>query len=235
VSVLIYRQGLEIHGAAADPEADSKYHLAAVHIAPDGAVTACDGRQWLRMRAAVDTEDLFTKQAAGELPAELPVAITVPADIAKAFLAASKRKAKKGQRAQQIVVAATGGQLTLATADGTTRRTFVMEPNDLPYPAFERTIPRGRPRVCVHLDVDAMLRLFTTLGRCGVGAVELRIHEADGPIRLTARTYIDDSEVMVDGVTMPLNAKNQEDDVPANVDRTTGEVHEDTSEAPARA
>ncbi len=225
--MLIYRQGLEIQGAALTPEeagTEQKFQLTSLLITPDGTVVGCDGHLWLRMQALAKTPDadLFTEQQRAALPELLPGPVMVPADVAKAFLAASKRKAKKGQKPQQIVVAVKDGQVTLATADGKTRRTFVIEPGELPFPAFpafERTIPRGAPRVRVELGVEKMLKVLTTLKRCGVGCVELILRRDDEPIRLAARTYIDDSECIVDGVLMPLRSDKRDD-----VDPTTGEV-----------
>lgn len=222
--MLIYRQGLEIQGAALTPEeagTEQKFQLTSILITPDGTVVGCDGHLWLRMQALAKTPDadLFTEQQRAALPELLPGAVMVPADVAKAFLAASKRKTKKGQKPQQIVVAVKDGQVTLATADGKTRRTFVIEPGELPFPNFERTIPRGTPRVRVELGVDKMLKVLTTLKRCGVGCVELIMRRSDEPIRLTARTFIDDSECIVDGVLMPLVGDKHED-----IDPTTGEV-----------
>ena len=223
--MLIHRAGLEIHNAAMTPEeaADTKYNLAAIYITPDGSVAACDGRSWLRMCASVDSPDLFTEQLAGESSrGQLEQPVTIPADVAKAFLAASKRKAKPGQKSQQLVVAIHEGAVTLATADGKTRRTFIIDESDAaPFPAFERTIPKGKAAVKLTLDIDLLLKMLGTLKRCGASACEWSIRGDETPIRITARVYRDDSESILDGVMMPMHPPQDADDAKPDAETAT--------------
>ncbi len=227
--MLIHRIGLEIHNAAGDE--DSRFTLSSVLITPDGSLTATDGHQFLRICAAVNEPDLFADEMQGDLPDGLDSAVILPADVAKAFLAASKRKKKKGQKTPQVVVAVQDGKATLATADGKTKRTFVLEPDQATFPTVDRTIPKGTPRCKLALDVDVMLKVLTTLKRCGVDSFEALIYKPDSPIRITARTYIDDSEAIVDGCVMPMRPPAEDKDDAHEPATPEGPMFDEATEA----
>jgi hypothetical protein len=233
--VLIYRTGLEIHGIAADPEEKSKYQLESVLIAPDGRMTACDGRAFLRICALANEPDLFTEEALGLLPGEeLERPVTVPADVLKAFLAASKRKRKKGQKEQQIVIAMKEDAITLATVDGKTKRTFLIDSDPVNYPAVDKTCPKRTPTAQLILGVEEMLRMLTTLRRLGASSFECSYFAPGAALRVTAKTWMDDNQVVIDGALMPMTMPEEDKVVerpPANVDTETGELREIQPEA----
>jgi hypothetical protein len=235
--MLIYRTGLEIHGVAGDPEEDSKYQLASVQIRPDGKLAATNGHQALVVSALANEPDLFTEDAVGAVHGEpLDGPITIPADVIKAFLAASKKK--KGQiREPQIVVTSKDGAVTLATADGKTKRTFVIEEDQTPFPAIDHVIRKTDPAETILLNVDEAILLFTTMRRLGVMCVELGYYEPLAPLRVTAKSYAADTEMVIAGSIMPMAPPEDEDrDKPRpDVDTATGEMFDEKGDGASPA
>lgn len=232
--MLIYRTGLEIHNAAGDPDENSKYQLASVQITPDGKLLATNGHQALRVSALANKPDLFTENAVGAVHGEpLDGPITIPADVIKAFLAASKKK--KGQNKEpQIVVTSKDGAVTLATADGKTKRTFVIEEDQTPFPAIDRVIRKTAPAETILFNVDEAILLFSTMRRLGATCVEVGYYEPLAPLRVSATSYAADTEMAIEGSIMPMTPADRDDagkrdEEPRHVDTATGEMFDGVS------
>jgi hypothetical protein len=233
--MLIYRIGLEIYGEAAEEaQKGARYNLTTVQVGPDGTIAACNGHQFLKMRAAADEPDLFTEERLGTLPATvLPWAVTVPADIVKAFLAASKRKTKKGQKEQQVVIAVDDEAITLATADGKTKRTFLIDAAEDAFPPLEKILPKLVPTITLTLGVDEMVKLLTTLQRCRAAWFTFGYSEPGAPLHVTAQAMVGDKVVGIEGAFMPMNpaALSLEATAPSQVDTVTGEILNEAPDA----
>lgn len=199
--MLIHREALELARNASVDGDGVPFTITCVHITPDGAVTATDGHHFLRMNAVANEPNLFDEIAEkGTEPLEAPVLI--PADVVKAFNAAmKKRKSKKGMPVPHVVVAQKKDRITLASSDGKTVRTFLMEAIDpnLTFPDVDRVF---RPVTrSVVLGVDLLSALLKTLKSCGATGVKLGFPEGEAEaISVSAHTETG----LIDGAIMPM-------------------------------
>lgn len=204
--MLIHREALELARNAAEPGDGVPFSISCLKVGEDGSVTVTDGRHWLRMAAAVTEPSLFDELAQDGAGADSEGPVLVPADVMQAFSAAmKKRKQKKGQPVPHVVVTQKDSHVTLASSDGKTRRTFLLEAVDVEYPNVDRTILSHEPVREIVLNLDLLYLLTRTLKACGAVSLRLGIpHDERAPIRVSTMT----TTGPVDGAVMPMSKED---------------------------
>lgn len=200
--MLIHREALELARNAADGDDARSYPITCLKVGEDGSVTVTDGHHWLRMQAAVDEPSLFDELAETGAGAESDGPVLVPADVMLAFSAAmKKRKQKKGQPVPHVVVTQKDNSITLASSDGKTKRTFLLDAVEGEYPNVDRTVLAHEPVRSIVLGVDLLYLLLRTLKACGAVSIKLGLPESeDAAIRVSTMTVTGP----IDGAIMPM-------------------------------
>jgi hypothetical protein len=208
--MLIHREALELSRNAAAGDDGVPFAISCLHVSEDGAVTVTDGHHWLRMQAAVDEPSLFDELAEQGAGAESEGPVLVPADVMAAFSAAmKKRKAKKGQPVPHVVVTQKGNSVTLASSDGKTKRTFLLDAIEVEYPNVDRTVLAHAPVREVLLGVDLLYLMLRTLKACGAVSIRFGIPQSkEAPIRVSTVT----ATGPIDGAIMPMKPGEQSEE-----------------------
>lgn len=202
--MLIHRVGLEAARFAMREDAETDHpELKCVQIEPTGRVTAADGFMFVRIQANAEQPDLFTEAELPELAIAFDNPVLVPAEAARRFNAACKRK-KKGP--DVVVVAVEDGKpVTLATTDGKTKGRFDVQRTDLRYPPVDRIAPKGSQRGRITLSVDLLKRLVQTLAACQASYITLTIHDDSDVVPFTAKGLVSETVfVNIAGGVMPM-------------------------------
>lgn len=230
--MLIRLEALELAANAASADVADRYALNCIQVLPDGAVVVTDGTYMLRIQAAVKEPGLFDAL----LPAEergYEGEVLINADDARDFKAACRKALKKAGRKPvseggepvHVVVARAEETLTMATADGVVERRFVIKDSadERAYPDVEKVIPQGTKRE-ITLSVELLTKMLRTLRRLNAKAVTLGLtKDPQAAISLRATTLAGE----IDGALMPMRTEDAPTvEVPANVDRKTGELVE---------
>ncbi len=203
--MLIYREALELARNAAVDADGIPFSMTCVYVTEDGALTVTDGHLWLRMKGAVDEPNLFDELADKGAGAKSDGPVLVPADVIQAFNAAmKKRKAKKGQPVPHVVVTKAGTSITLASSDGKTKRTFLLEASDITtFPDVDRTVLAHAPVRELVLGVDLLYSVLRTLKACGAVSLHLGLPESvEGPVRMSSVSLTGP----IEGAIMPMKA-----------------------------
>lgn len=225
--MLIRLEALELAANAADSEVHDKYALGCIKVLADGSVIATDGHAILRIQAAVEEPILFDDL--------LPVHergyegdVLVDAGDARDFKAACRKALKKAGKLTEVVhvvVARNETETTMATADGTVERRFVIKDPIDPdkFPEIDRLLPKA-PKREITLNVDLLINTLRTLKKLKVSSVVLGLTKHPGaPITITAKSKFGD----IDGAIMPMRGDEKSETAPpANVDPQTGEIKE---------
>lgn len=230
--MLIRLEALELCANAGAPADSDRFNLHLLQVQPDGAVVTTDGFQILRIKAAVEEPGLFDsllpeseRGYEGEVLIDATDARDFKAACAKALKRAGRKSVAEGGEPVHVVVAKSGEEMTLATADGVVERRFtIKQPNsDQKFPSIERVMEQIDPDRSITVSVDLMIRMLRTLKKLRVKAVKLGMPEqSNRAILITAKSLAGD----IDGALMPMR---DEDEKPAgpkgeSVDTSTGEI-----------
>ncbi len=204
--MLVRLEALDLAKLVGDLGDNDRFALNCVQFRGNNTVVASNGTSAVRFVSDEEQMGLFD----GLLPKSergFDKDTLIAGDDVASFAAACKKQ-RKGADAIHVVIGRSGKNVTLATADGSVERRFLLKEkaDDVKYPAIDRLIVKaGRDRVTV--SIKELKSVLAVAASIGANYATLGFKDAESPLLIEAKS----SAGSFDGVVMAARSGEPEE------------------------